>query len=61
MLKAVNADIVDFAEEATFNTSAPNLFGPVFEGKKNERAESVKLVTASKAGADPGCCKGGSL
>ena len=49
VLRAVNPDIMDLAEEDIFKTSAPNLFGPGFEGKMKERAESVKLLTASKA------------
>ena len=49
VLKAVNPDIMDLAEEDIFKASAPNLFGPGFEGKMKERAESVKLLTTSKA------------
>ena len=49
VLKSVNPDIADLAEDDILKSSAPNLFGPGFEGKMKERAESVKLLTASKA------------
>ena len=45
LLKSVNPDIADLAEEE----AAPNLFGSGFEKKMKERAESIKLLSASKS------------
>ena len=47
LLKSVNPDIVDLAEEI-FEGAAPILFGSGFEKKMKERAESIKLLSASK-------------
>ena len=48
ILKSVNLDIADLAEEDIFQSAAPNLFGSGFEAKMKERAESVKLLSASR-------------
>ena len=48
LLKSVNLDIADLAEEI-FEEAAPNLFGSGFEKKMKERAESIKLLSASKS------------
>ena len=50
ILKSVNPDIVNLAEEDIFRSAAPNLFGLKFEAKMKERAESVKLLLASRSG-----------
>ena len=47
ILKAVNSDMQDLAEEDTFADAAPNLFGSGFEAKMKERAESLKLISSS--------------
>ena len=49
LLKSVNPDIADLAEEEIFEEAAPNLFGSGFEKKMKERAESIKLLSASKS------------
>uniref|UniRef100_A0A1X7U1C4 Uncharacterized protein n=1 Tax=Amphimedon queenslandica TaxID=400682 RepID=A0A1X7U1C4_AMPQE len=49
ILKSVNLDIADLAEEDIFEAAPPNLFGSGFESKMKERADSVKLLSASKA------------
>ena len=49
LLKSVNPDIADLAEEEIFEEAAPNLFGSGFEKKMKERAESIKLHSASKS------------
>uniref|UniRef100_A0A1X7SKV3 Uncharacterized protein n=1 Tax=Amphimedon queenslandica TaxID=400682 RepID=A0A1X7SKV3_AMPQE len=48
ILKSVNSDISDLAEEDIFQTAAPNLLGAGFEVKMKERAESQKLLAASR-------------
>ena len=48
ILKSVNPDIADLAEEDIFQSAAPNLFGSGFEVKMKERAESLKLLAASR-------------
>ena len=50
ILKSVNPDIADLAEEDIFQSAAPSLFGSGFETKMKERAESVKLLSASRSG-----------
>ena len=50
ILKSVNPDIVDLAEEDIFQSVAPNLFGSGFEAKMKEGAESVELLSASRSG-----------
>ena len=47
ILKSVNPDIADLAEEDIFQSAAPNLFGSGFEAKMKERAESVKLLSSA--------------
>uniref|UniRef100_A0A1X7UDD8 Uncharacterized protein n=1 Tax=Amphimedon queenslandica TaxID=400682 RepID=A0A1X7UDD8_AMPQE len=47
IIKSVNPDISDLAEDI-FQTATPNLFGAGFEVKMKERAESLKLLAASK-------------
>ena len=49
LLKSVNPDIADLAEEEIFEEAAPNLFGSRFEKKMKERAESIKPLSASKS------------
>jgi hypothetical protein len=50
VLKSVNADMQDLAdEEDLFKGASPNLFGPGFETKMKERAESLKLLSGSVA------------
>ena len=49
LLKSVNPDIANLAEEEIFEEAAPNLFGAGFEKKMKERAESIKLLSASKS------------
>ena len=53
ILKAVNPDIQDLADEEIYADTAPNLFGQGFEGKMKARAESIKLITAAKPLAGP--------
>uniref|UniRef100_A0A1X7UQI9 Uncharacterized protein n=1 Tax=Amphimedon queenslandica TaxID=400682 RepID=A0A1X7UQI9_AMPQE len=53
MLKSVNPDIADLAEEDIFEAAPPNLFGSGFESKMKERVDSVKLLSASKATQPP--------
>ena len=53
ILKAVNPDIQDLAEEDIFHGAAPDLFGQGFEAKMKERAESLKLIAAAKNPAGP--------
>ena len=48
ILKAVNPEIQDLAEEDIFATAAPDLFGAGFEVKMKERADSMKLLHAAK-------------
>ena len=47
ILKAVNLEIQELANEELFGSAAPNLFGQGFEGKMKERAESLKLLNAA--------------
>ena len=47
ILKAVNPEIQDLADEDIFASAAPDLFGQDFEGKMKERAESLKLLNAA--------------
>ena len=47
ILKSVNPDIADLAEEDIFQLAAPNLFGSSFEAKMKERAESIKLLSSA--------------
>ena len=47
ILKAVNPEIQDLADEDIFASAAPDLFGQGFEGKMKERAESLKLLNAA--------------
>ena len=52
ILKSVNPDIQDLAEEeGHFKSSAPNLFGPGFEVKMKDRAESVKILSKATSGS----------
>ena len=51
ILKSVNPDIADLADEDIFKSAAPNLFGSGFEVKMKERAESLKLLAASRPSA----------
>ena len=48
ILKALNPDIQDLADEDIFRSVAPNLFSQGFELKMKERAKSVKLLSAAK-------------
>lgn len=49
VLKACNPDIQDLAEEESlFKEAGPDLFGPEFEKKMKERAESVKILSKSQ-------------
>ena len=48
MLKAINPDIQDLADENIFKDVAPNLSGQSFEAKIKERAELVNLPLAAK-------------
>ena len=49
ILKACNPDVHDLADnEELFTEAFPNLFGPQFETKMKERAESVKLLKRSQ-------------
>ena len=49
VLKACNQHIQGLAEEETlFREAAPNLFGPSFEKKMKDRAESVKILAKSQ-------------
>ena len=54
VLKAVNPDIQDLAEEDIFQTAAPQLFGRDFEAKMKDRAKSIKLLAAAKPHHTPG-------
>ena len=47
ILKAVNPEIQDLADEDLFSTAAPDLFGQGFEQKMKERAESMKLLSSA--------------
>uniref|UniRef100_A0A1X7TF24 Uncharacterized protein n=1 Tax=Amphimedon queenslandica TaxID=400682 RepID=A0A1X7TF24_AMPQE len=49
VLKSVNPDIADLADEDIFEAAPPNLFGSGFESKMKERVDSVKLLSASKS------------
>ena len=49
LLKSVNPEIADLAEEEIFEEAAPNLFGSRFEKKMKERVEPIKLPSASKS------------
>ena len=53
ILRAVNPDIQDLADEDIFTGAAPGLFGQGFEAKMKERAESLKLISAAKTPAGP--------
>ena len=48
ILKSVNPDIADMAEEDTFEDAAPDLFGTGFERRMKDRAKSLKLIAAAK-------------
>uniref|UniRef100_A0A1X7UL65 Uncharacterized protein n=1 Tax=Amphimedon queenslandica TaxID=400682 RepID=A0A1X7UL65_AMPQE len=48
ILKLYNPDIADLAEEDLFQLGAPKLFGSGVEVKIKERAESLKLLAASR-------------
>ena len=48
ILRAVNPDIQDLAEEDIFEGVAPDLFGKDFESRMKGRAESIKLLGESK-------------
>ena len=48
ILKAVNPEIQDLAEEDIFGAAAPDLFGAGFEAKMKERADSMKLLQAAR-------------
>uniref|UniRef100_A0A1X7U831 Uncharacterized protein n=1 Tax=Amphimedon queenslandica TaxID=400682 RepID=A0A1X7U831_AMPQE len=50
-LKSVNPDIADLAQEDISLSVGQNLFGSGFEVKMKERAESVKLLAASRPSA----------
>ena len=47
LLKYVNTGILDLALEDIFDDAATNLFGNDFERKMKDRAESVRLLTAT--------------
>uniref|UniRef100_A0A1X7UVG1 Uncharacterized protein n=1 Tax=Amphimedon queenslandica TaxID=400682 RepID=A0A1X7UVG1_AMPQE len=49
LLKSVNPGIVDLAKEDIIENAAPYLFGSDFERKMKDRAESVKLLTATSS------------
>ena len=49
ILKAVNPDMQDLADEDTFSKAAPDLFGQGFEAKMKGRAKSLKLISASSS------------
>ena len=48
ILRAVNPDIQDLAEEEIFTGAVPDIFGQGLEAKMKERAESLKLISAVK-------------
>lgn len=48
LLKSMNPDLADLAEEEIFEEAAPNLISSGFEEKMKERPESIKLLSASK-------------
>ena len=49
VLRTCNPNIQDLAEEeALFTAALPNLFGPEFEQKMKDRAESVKILAKSQ-------------
>ena len=48
ILKVVNPEIQDLAEEDIFATAGPDLFGTGFEAKMKESADSMKLLHAAK-------------
>uniref|UniRef100_A0A1X7TSI1 Uncharacterized protein n=1 Tax=Amphimedon queenslandica TaxID=400682 RepID=A0A1X7TSI1_AMPQE len=48
ILKLVNPDISDLAEEDIFQTATTNLFGAGFDVKMQERAEFLKLLATSR-------------
>ena len=48
MLKAVNPETQDLADEDIFATAAPDLFRAGFETRMKERADSMKLLHASQ-------------
>ena len=50
IIKAVNPDMQDLADEDTFSKAAPDLFGQGFEAKMKGRAKSLKLISASPTG-----------
>ena len=53
ILKAVNPDMQDLADEDTFSEAAPDLFGQGFEAKMKGRAKSLKLISASSSSNPP--------
>ena len=48
VLKAVNPEIQDLADEDIFANAAPDLFRAGFEARMKERADSMKLLHASR-------------
>ena len=48
VLKAVNPEIQDLADEDIFAAAAPDLFGAGFETRMKERADSMKLLHAAR-------------
>ena len=53
ILKAINPEIHNLANEDVFSIAAPNLFGSVFEAKIKERADSMKLLYALRPPSIP--------
>ena len=45
ILKSINPEIQDLAEEDLFSAAAPYLFGEGFEQKMKDRAESLKILS----------------
>lgn len=48
VLKSVNPDIANLIDENTLGEAAHNMFSGALERKMKERAESIKLLSASK-------------
>ena len=48
ILKSINPEIQDLAEEDIFSAAAPYLFGEGFEPKMKDRAESLKILSSAK-------------
>ena len=53
ILKAVNPEIQDLAEEDIYSAAAPLLFGEGFEKRMKERTESLKILSAAKTLQQP--------